>query len=324
MSAIPMKTLLPTPSAVIAICLIGVTLLFDGQAGGQESEVRTVSAEQPPLIEPLQSSPDLDFKSLLRPRFSLRAEWEPEADDLAIASYDLSVTVPTYPFFGPPPPLISGGAGLTMLYATPSYNLPVELFDFTLGAAWIRPVNQRWTLRWMLQGALASDLENITSQAWQIRGGGFAMYSRRAELQWAFGVMVTGRQNIPVLPAAGVIWDSSPKVRWNLMLPNPRLMYLVSEREEKQNWLYLGGGFAGGTWAYRDVLGNDDRLTYSEWRIALGWEHSQKKLPGIFRPPGTSTVAELAYVLGREFEFDGTRPDLSVGDTVLLRTGINF
>ena len=58
--------------------------------------------------------------------------------------------------------------------------------------------------------------------------------------------MVTGRENIPILPAAGVIWDASPKVRWNLMLPNPRLMFLLSEREEKQNWLYLGGGFAGG------------------------------------------------------------------------------
>ena len=211
-----------------------------------------------------------------------------------------------------------------MLYAPARYSLPDDLFDFTLGAAWIRPLNDRWTLRWMLQGALASDLKNTTSQAWQIRGGGFAMYSRREELQWAFGVMVTGRENIPILPAAGVIWDASPKMRWNLMLPNPRLMFLVSEREEQQNWLYLGGGFAGGTWAYQDVLGNDDRLTYSEWRIAFGWEHSQKKLPGIFRPPGTSTVAELAYVLGREFEFDTARPDLSVGDTLLLRTGINF
>ena len=323
-----MKAVLPTLPAVpvvIAICLIiNVTSTVQAQTGGDEGQVRTVSAEQPPLIEPLQSSPDLDFKSLLRPRFSLRAEWEPEADDLAIASYDLSVTVPTYPIFGPPPPLISGGAGLTMLYAPTRYNLPDDLFDFTLGAAWIRPLNERWTLRWMLQGALASDLKNTTIQAWQIRGGGFAMYSRREELQWAFGVMVTGRENIPVLPAAGVIWDSSPKMRWNLMLPNPRLMFLVSEREEKQNWLYLGGGFAGGTWAYQDALGNDDRLTYSEWRIAFGWEHSEKKLPGIFRPPGTSTVAELAYLLGREFEFDAARPDLSVGDTLLLRTGINF
>ncbi|MEC7695985.1 MAG: DUF6268 family outer membrane beta-barrel protein, partial [Planctomycetota bacterium] len=242
-----MKALRPTLPAVIALCLIGMTSTVNAQTEGGEGLVRTVSAEQPPLIEPLQSSPDLDFKSLLRPRFSLRAEWEPEADDLAIASYDLSVTVPTYPIFGPPPPLISGGAGLTMLYAPARYNLPDDLFDFTLGAAWIRPLNERWTLRWMLQGALASDLKNTTSQALQIRGGGFAMYSRREELQWAFGVMVTGRENIPVLPAAGVIWDASPKMRWNLMLPNPRLMFLVSEREEKQNWLYLGGGFAGGT-----------------------------------------------------------------------------
>ncbi len=319
-----MKALPLTLFAVIAVW----PLLISDSANAQESDaigtIRPVSAEQSPLIEPLQSSPDLDFKSLMKPRFSLQAEWEPEADDLAIASYDITATIPTYPIFGPPPPLISGGAGLTMLYAPARYNLPEDLFDFTLGAAWIRPVNERWTLRWMLQGALASDLKNTTIQAWQIRGGGFAMYSRREELQWAFGVMVTGRENIPVLPAAGVIWEPSPKVRWNLMLPNPRLMFLVAERGKQQDWLYFGGGFAGGTWAYEDTLGNDDRLTYSEWRITLGWEHSQKRTPGIFRPPGTSTVAELGYVLGREFEFDSARPNLFVGDTLLLRTGINF
>ena len=319
-----MKALLLTLFSVIALCTFAITRQAKAQASDEDAQIQTVSAEQPPLIEPLQSSPDLDFKSLLRPRFSLQAEWEPEADDLAIASYDLTTTIPTYPIFGPPPPLITGGAGLTMLYAPASYNLPDDLFDFTLGAAWIRPVNERWTLRWMLQGALASDLKNTTSQAWQIRGGGFAMYSRSEELQWAFGVLVTGRENIPVLPAAGVIWQPSPKVRWNLMLPNPRLMFLISEREKNQNWIYLGGGFAGGTWAYEDAIGNDDRLTYSEWRITLGWEHSQKRTPGIFRPPGTSTVAEIGYVLGREFEFDSARPDLSVGDTLLLRTGINF
>ena len=117
-----MKALLPMRPAGIALYMIGVTSAVHGQSIGEVGQVRTVSAEQPPLIEPLQSAPDLDFKSLLRPRVSLRAEWEPEADDLAIASYDLSVTVPTYPIFGPPPPLISGGAGLTMLYAAPRYN----------------------------------------------------------------------------------------------------------------------------------------------------------------------------------------------------------
>ena len=313
---------------LLSLSLAGLSAWTLANAAAQETEtsgnVRTVSAEQPPLIEPLQSSPDLDFKSLLKPRFSLQAEWEPEADELGIASYDLTATIPTYPFFGPPPPLLSGGAGLTMLYAPARYRLPDDLFDFTLGGAWIRPINERWTLRWMLQGALASDLKNTTSQAWQIRGGGFAMYTPREELQWAFGVLVTGRENIPVLPAAGLIWESSPKVRWNLMLPNPRLMFLITERDQKQDWLYLGGGFAGGTWAYQDISGADDRLTYSEWRITLGWEHSQKRPPGIFRPPGTSTVAELGYDLGREFEFDSARPELSVGDTLLLRTGINF
>ena len=133
-------------SLLLSLSLVGLSACTLASVAAQEAEtsgkVRTVSAEQPPLIEPLQSSPDLDFKSLLKPRFSLQAEWEPEADELGIASYDLTATIPTYPFFGPPPPLLSGGAGLTMLYAPARYRLPDDLFDFTLGGAWIRPITR--------------------------------------------------------------------------------------------------------------------------------------------------------------------------------------
>ena len=54
---------------LLSLSLAGLSAWTLANAAAQETEtsgnVRTVSAEQPPLIEPLQSSPDLDFKSLL-------------------------------------------------------------------------------------------------------------------------------------------------------------------------------------------------------------------------------------------------------------------
>ncbi|HBL47456.1 MAG TPA: hypothetical protein DDZ90_29140, partial [Planctomycetaceae bacterium] len=68
----------------------------------------------PPTEEPFEaesdqpSSPErpLDFKSLMRPRFDSSAEWEPEVGGVGISSYDLSMKIPVYPIFGPPPPFL--------------------------------------------------------------------------------------------------------------------------------------------------------------------------------------------------------------------------
>jgi hypothetical protein len=46
--------------------------------------------------------------------------------------------------------------------------------------------------------------------------------------------------------------------------------------------------------------------------------------PGTFRPRGTRFNAEIGYVFGREFEFDGNVSDISLASTVLLRTGLSL
>ena len=52
----------------------------------------------------LPTSPTVDFTSLLRPRFVLSAQWQPEVDSIAMSSYDFSIQMPTYLFWGRPRP----------------------------------------------------------------------------------------------------------------------------------------------------------------------------------------------------------------------------
>jgi hypothetical protein len=142
-----------------------------------------------------------DFNRRMRPNFDLSAEWEPKVDGLSISSYDLSARMPVYPIYGPPPPVITSGYSFTQIDAPSELDLPESLHEFSFGLAWMRKINDRWMIRLMLNGAFASDLHNTSSDAWQIRGGLFALYRPNELWNFAFGALATGRDDIPVIPA---------------------------------------------------------------------------------------------------------------------------
>jgi hypothetical protein len=265
-----------------------------------------------------------DYAKLLRPTFRVALEWEPKVDNLEIGSYDFSVQMPTYPVFGPPPPFIDVGFSFTDIDAPAELDLPAELYDVSLGMSWLRRINDRWMLRFSASAAFASDSHNESSDAWQFRGGAFAMYSPNERWNWAFGALATGRQDIPVIPAIGAIWQPLPFLRVDLMFPQPRISWVGFETPTRQQWFYVGGGLSGGTWAYQRNSGNDDLVTYREWRAVLGWESTPPKRPGTFFTRGTKFGAEIGYSFGREFEFESGAPDLDVSSGLLLRATASF
>jgi hypothetical protein len=277
---------------------------------------------EPP--QDVMGGPPVDLRQLLRPRVKLRFEWEPLVDGVGLAEYDASVSMPTYPVFGPPPPIITAAYSFTDLTAPPSMDLPSSLHDISLGAGWIRRINERWMARLMLSAAFASDLNNTGSDAWQLRAGGFAVYRPNSRWSFAVGAIATGRDDLPVIPAAGAIWEPSPNLKVDLMMPNPKVAILVADYGTRQHWAYFGGGFAGGTWAYERMSGAAERLTYREWRLVLGWEARPPQPPGTFAPLGVRYYAEVGYIFGRRFEFDSDTPTLNPEDTLLLLTGFSF
>lgn len=287
------------------------------------------SALAEPAYDPLLSSPSKkaappDLKSLMRPRFSLATEWEPESEGFGLRSYDLSVRMPTYPVWGPPPPFLSVGYSFTDLLAPAAADLPSELHDFSLGLSWMRPINERWMARMTISGALATDLNNTSSEAWQLRGGLFGIYRPNEQWSFAVGALATGRDDLPVIPGVGAIWEPSRSLKVNLMLPNPRVSWLVQEDARWQHWAYVGAGISGGTWAYDRAGGMADRVSYREFRAVLGWECVRPQAPGSFAPSGPRLGAEIGYAFGREFEFDSGAADISPDGALLVRSVVSF
>ncbi|MHB8900579.1 MAG: hypothetical protein ACYC6Y_17640, partial [Thermoguttaceae bacterium] len=182
----------------------------------------------------------------------------------------------------------------------------------------------RWTIRWMVGSSFASDWQNTSSDAWRFHGGAFGIWQCSQAWQITLGALATGREDLPVLPAAGAIWQPNPRVRVDLMMPRPRVNFLLVDHGDRQQWVHAGAGLGGGTWAYQRASGADELLTYRQWRLVVGWESRPPGRVGGPPPQGRSVGTEIGYVLGRTFEFDTGLPDLEPANSLLLRATLKF
>ena len=88
------------------------------------------------------------------------------------------------------------------------------------------------------------------------------MWRASERWQFTFGAIATGREDIPVIPAAGAVWSPTPKIRCDLMMPRPRVSVLLADTGKFQHRLYIGGSMSGGTWAFRRASALDDRCSW--------------------------------------------------------------
>lgn len=265
-----------------------------------------------------------NFAELLRPTIGLAAEWQAEASDVNLMWCRATLQVPTYPFFGPPPPMINGGFTYTSLSAPQALDLPAELYDYSLGASWMRPLAERWMLRLTASAALATDGQNTSSDAWQFRGGLFAIHRRNEQWTWILGALALGRNDLPVVPAVGAIWQPQPHWRFDLTFPRPRANWLVIDSGPRQQWVYLGAGLEGNTWGIERAGGVKDQVTYRDWRVLLGWESVPTPEPGMPFARGRKLAVDVGYAFAREFEFDSGAPAIEIDGTLLVRVTAEF
>lgn len=310
--------------------------ILSGQGFGQPADgaqhytpvaLQSLSCDQasgcdaPSVEEPFSAE---KLKKLMKPIFSFEGEWYGRTDDVELATYKGRVRIPSYPIFGPPPPFFSVGFGYTDIKSPVAFDLPSDLYESSLGVSWMRKRNERWMFRTWLGVANATDGDNNSSDAWQFRGGIFAIYQPCQEWTWTFGAIALGRNDIPVVPAIGLIHQPRPELRVDLMFPRPRISYMLTDNGTRQNWCYLGGGLNGGTWAYQQDSGLNDQLTYRAWQLVIGWESTPGLQPGMPFALGRKYGVEFGYAFARKFEFEGTRASIDLGDTLILRATMSL
>jgi len=251
--------------------------------------------------------------------------WNRSVDsDFDLSTQSAAVKLPLLFRSGSPPPIVKFGIAFTDLSADDSLELPEKLFEYSTGLSWIKKLNDRWMVRAMIGMDYATDNENTSSDSWRFTGGVFAIHQKSPTLSWTFGAIALGRSDLPVVPAIGAVWLPQPGTRVDLILPNPKVNFLVSDDGQRQNWAYLGAGINGNTWGYERPNFGDDTLTYSDVRVVAGWE-SRPSAP-VNQPyvPGRKFGVEVGYAFSRDLEIENDSVEVPLEDAIMFRISTRY
>lgn len=273
---------------------------------------------QPPWLERLE-----DWWNMAYQGIHSEAAYIGNVDDFSLAEWDVSATVLTVPVPGGPPPMLIPSFGVDYFRLPDSLDVPRELYSTSLELNWMRPLREGIMLNVAAAPRLNSDFETSDSRAWRMTGRVLGFFTVRDDLQLALGAVFLGRDDIPVLPGVGVVWNPDPRWQFNLMIPRPRIAWKWMDRGDSQHWLYVGGQLGGNTWAFNHSNGTSDVMNYRDLRLLIGWE--------LNRPANAATGQrkkilrlETGYVFARQVEFEDSPVEFEPGSTWLLRADLNY
>jgi hypothetical protein len=181
------------------------------------------------------------------------------------------------------------GMGFHFLSGPVRTDMPPRLFDFQIGGQARNSLTEelRYDVRFVV-GAF-SDFEGSV-----------------------FGVDYLDRDDVRILPVAGLILTPRDDLRLELVFPTPRIDWRISPTSS----LYLAGEFGGGTWAIERVPDADDVATYRDLKLLFGISTRDSD--------GSVGGLEIGYVFGRELSYRSGVGDYSLGDAILIRSTTRY
>jgi hypothetical protein len=199
-------------------------------------------------------------------------------------------------------------------------DLPPRLYDAYVQFRWLHKLSPRWSADLSVTPGVFSDFEQSSDEALRITGHFGAMCDCTPTTKLAMGVAYLDREDLRILPFAGVIWEPTPDWKLELMVPRPmiakRIYWEGAMDDVVQDWFYVAGELGGGSWAIRRTSGLNDVITYRDLRLILGVE--RRVLFGI------DYRLEVAYAFARKIEYKSPDEEFSPSDTVMLRLGATY
>ena len=254
-------------------------------------------------------------------RLGLIATWldrDVEPADLGMTEIETFVTVavplPTRKW----PLVITPAYNLRLIEGPDTTELPPRLHSAYLDFIWLPQFTERFSAIVAVRPGIYSDFEKVDSDAMRIMGAGLLRYTLvPGTLDVLFGAAYLDRQDINILPVGGLIWTPNPNVRYELLVPKPKLAHRIGWGCGWEDWLYLAGEFGGGTWEIERFNGTvRDQVTLRDLRAMIGLE---RKKDG-----GAGFRLEIGYVFLRKVEFNASPGGYEPDDTVMIRGGVVF
>jgi len=263
-------------------------------------------------------------------KFSFTGTWIDRNNARDVGATDLQL----YAVFGFPfpsqdrPLLVTPGFGTRWLDGPIRPDLPAQVYDAYLQFRWLGKIGERWAYDVSVSPGVHSDLEHWDSNALRVTGRGIGMFTWSDTLKVVLGVAYLDREDISLLPVAGVIWTPNPYVQGDLVFPKPRIGLRIDPMYTHQpvgdctfeDWVYLAGELGGGSWSIERGNGGgglvQDVATSRDYRLMVGIERK--------RPGGAGVRLEIGYVFDRSIAFQSGLPDIESDDMFMLRTEFSY
>jgi hypothetical protein len=200
-------------------------------------------------------------------------------------------------------------------------DLPPRLYDVSLQIRWLPSVAPRWKIDLGLTPGLYGDFEFCDSSTFRLASHAVAVFQWKPTLILSGGVAYLDREDVGLIPVAGVIWQLNERWILELLMPRPRINRRIDwgflSRPGAENWLYVVGEFGGGTWSVeRAVTSLHDVVTYRDFRLLVGVEQRV--------PLELSWRLEAGYVFSRKLEYESSPVSLHPDDTVVIRMTLSY
>ena len=195
-------------------------------------------------------------------------------------------------------------------------DLPGQLYDFSWETVALIPAGDQVFFQVAVAPSFFSDLQNTSKGAFRLPGRllGFWKYSDTLTLN--AGLFYLDRDDVKWLPVAGLLWNYSEDLKFELMAPRPRIAWRFSHAECDEHWAYVVGEFGGGTWAVQRASGVNDVATLQDYKLMLGVERKWDAVK--------SWWFEAGYVFSRRVEYTSGIGDSDLSSSGVVRAGFSF
>jgi|GEM_PF-6509624 len=208
---------------------------------------------------------------------------------------------------------LTHGTGIHFLTGPTKADMPPRVFDLKMGLHWFGEISNYMWVDLSFTAGLFSDFEDSVREGWRFPSHAVFSWEFSPQVQPVAGVRYYDRNNLGLLPVAGLILRPDDDVRIELVYPEPRVAWLVATDAEKEYWLSVSGRIGGGEWTIeRNGSGLADVATYNDYQIVLALDRVHANQ--------SRSSYEIGYVFQRDLEYRSGLGNFNPSETFFIRS----
>ncbi len=201
-------------------------------------------------------------------------------------------------------------------------DLPSKAFDAFVDFGWETDPNKMVSADLGLRLGVFSDFETYTDRSFRVRGRALMNFRLTPTTSFRGGVYYVNRDEIKLIPGAGLLYRPDPYTQIDLYFPKPKYSRYYRTLGTSDLWWYITGDYGGGNWTVTRDNGIEESVDINDLRAILGIEWGPANALAAGRRSG---FVEIGYVFNREVLYRTQQADnFDADDAFMFRLGIGY